>query len=362
MASDADDSQKTEEPTAKRLTEARARGQVPNSREVVTWLILFSIAVIIAMASPTIMREMANFMVMFVESPHDILFTRAELYNLFFEALKKIFAILMLPLLIFVLVAVGASLVQNGIVFSPKAIEPKLSKINPLEGVKRLASGRQLVETLKGVFKIILVGFIGVIALLPELNRLDILPSLSVFDLLDEIYFLVLRILVGALAFLLVVAIADVFFQRYQHIKKLRMTKQEIKEEFKNQEGDPQIKAKLRQLRMEKARQRMMQAVPKADVVITNPTHYAVALAYEPTEMDAPILLAKGQDEIAFRMRAIAKAHDIELVSNPPLARALYSSAEIDQEIPVEHFRAVAEVISYVFALRGKKVPQNDGE
>ena len=355
MASDADDSQKTEEPTAKRLSEARARGQVPNSREVVTWLILFSIAVIVAMVSPMIMREMADLLVIFVESPHAILFTRAELYALFVAALQKIFAILMIPLLIFVLVAIGASLAQNGIVFSPKAIEPKFSKINPLEGVKRLVSGRQFVETLKGVFKIILVGVIGVFALLPELNRLDVLPSLSVFDLLDEIYFLVLKVLIGALAFLLVVAIADVFFQRYQHIKKLRMTKQEIKEEFKNQEGDPQIKAKLRQLRMEKARQRMMQAVPKADVVITNPTHYAVALSYEPAEMEAPIVLAKGQDEIAFRIRAIAKAHDIELVSNPPLARALYSSAEIDQEIPVEHFRAVAEVISYVFALRTRK-------
>jgi flagellar biosynthetic protein FlhB len=172
--------------------------------------------------------------------------------------------------------------------------------------------------------------------------------------MLDELYALVMRLLTGMLVVLLVIAIADVVYQRMEHYKKMRMTKQEVKDEYRQSEGDPHVRARLRQLRAEKARQRMMQAVPQADVVITNPTHYAIALKYKPEEMDAPVCVAKGTDEVALRIREIAKEHDIVIYEAPPLARVLFDVVELDEMVPAEHYKAVAEVISYVFKLKGR--------
>jgi len=165
---------------------------------------------------------------------------------------------------------------------------------------------------------------------------------------------LIVRLMVGVLVIMLVVAVIDVMFQRFEHYKKMRMTKQELKDEYKQTEGDPHVKARLRQLRSERARQRMMQAVPEADVVITNPTHYSVALKYDPDEMEAPLCVAKGVDAVALRIREVAKEHDIELYENPPLARTLFDTVDIDETIPTEHYQAVAEVISYVFKRKGR--------
>ena len=172
--------------------------------------------------------------------------------------------------------------------------------------------------------------------------------------MMEELSSLVLRLMSGILVVLLVVAVIDLIYQRYEHYKKMRMTKQELKDEYKQTEGDPQVRAKLRQLRQEKARARMMQAVPEADVVITNPTHYSLALKYDPDERDAPVLVAKGIDEVAMRIREVAKEHDIPLFENKPLARVLYDTVELDEMIPPEHYQAVAEVISYIFKLRGE--------
>jgi len=193
--------------------------------------------------------------------------------------------------------------------------------------------------------------------LLPEISRLDTLASMEAAELLYEIQILIIRVFIGILAILFVIAALDVVFQQYQHIKQLRMTKQEVKEEYKNTEGDPQVKGRLRQIRMQRSRERMMQAVPTADVVITNPTHFAVALSYKPETMEAPVLVAKGQDLIAQRIRSIAEENDIAIVENPPLARALHATVDLDQEVPAEHFEAVAQVISYVFNLKGRRMP-----
>jgi flagellar biosynthetic protein FlhB len=177
------------------------------------------------------------------------------------------------------------------------------------------------------------------------------------YAFLEELRGLVARLMVGILIILLVIAVLDVLYQRFEHYKKMRMTKQELKDEYKQSEGDPHVKARLRQLRRERARARMMQAVPEADVVITNPTHFAVALKYKPEEMPAPVCVAKGQDAIAQKIREVAKEHDVEIYENPPLARSLFELVELEQEIPQELYQGVAEVISYVFQKQGKLKP-----
>ena len=213
---------------------------------------------------------------------------------------------------------------------------------------------RSLMEFVKGILKIGIIGFIGFLLLKPFYGAIDHMVGLPLDLMMGEMHSLILRLMSGILVVLLVVAVTDLVYQRYEHHKKMKMSKQELKDEYKQTEGDPHVRAKLRQLRQEKARTRMMQAVPEADVVITNPTHYSLALKYKPDEMDAPVLIAKGVDDLAMRIREVAKENDIPLYENKPLARAMYDSVEIDEMVPEQHYKAVAEVISYVFQLKGK--------
>lgn len=348
---------KTEEPTGKRLMDARNKGQLPTSREVPTWIMLFGTALMIVFLAPFIMSALTESVMVFVAQPHAILFSPVEFGRLMTGLLAELLAIMAVPLLLFSIFAASGYLLQNGWLVTAEPMKPKLSKISPISGAKRFMQLKHYVEFLKNFLKLTIVGVLGVIVLLPEINRLDLLPSLSVRDYISEIEVLILRVLAAVLALLFVIMVFDIFFQRMQHRKQLRMTKQEVKEEFKNQEGDPQVKARLRQIRTERARQRMMQAVPQADVVITNPTHYACALSYKPDTMEAPVMVAKGQDLVALRIRDLAESHDIPIVENPPLARALFAGCDIDQQIPEDHYQAVAEVISYVWSLNRRKAP-----
>lgn len=357
MSDQPDESQKTEEPTSKRLRDARDRGQVATSRELNTWIILFGTGILIAMAAPMFFRDVRDLVLAFISRPHTIPADAGGMGSYLTNFLIELMFIMALPFSVLFFLALAAGLMQNGFLFAVKQLEPKLEKISLLKGAKRLFSLKGIVEFLKGILKIVIVGAIGVILLLPEIGRLDTLPTMESGEILDEIWALVLRIFAAILAILLAIAIADIVYQRVEHKKQLRMTKQEVKEEFKNTEGDPQIKARLRQIRMERSRQRMMQAVPDADVVVTNPTHFAVALKYEPEVMDAPKCVAKGQDLLAYRMRELADEHEIPIVENAPLARALYASVEVDDFIPPDHYEAVAKVISYVFQLKGKVMP-----
>lgn len=357
MSEQPDESQKTEEPTAKRLRDARSKGQVAVSREVNTWVLLFGTGLMIALLFPSLMTEMAKIFTAFIARPHALLADPGGIGAVMMSLLLEVSLLLAFPMAVFVVLSIVAGVAQTGLNFTTKPLEPELSKISVLKGFQRLFSAKQFVEFLKGLFKIVVIGALGLILLVPEIERLDTLPSMEVSEMMYEIETLILRIFIGILAVLFVIAVADLIFQRMQHIKQLRMTKQEVKEEFKNTEGDPQVKGRLRQIRAQRARERMMQAVPTADVVITNPTHFAVALSYKPPEMEAPILVAKGQDLVAQRIRETAEEHDIAIVENPPLARALYASVEIEQEVPPEHYEAVAKVISYVFNLKGREVP-----
>jgi len=348
---DEDDSQKTEEPTQKRLEDARNKGQVPVSREVNNWLVLLGGTIAVGSFSPGLMSKLAHHLEYYIEHADD--YPGGGGFATLVHSFWVVLGLLAVPLLFFIFMAIAGPFLQTGPLFTTHPVKPELSKISPMQGISRLFSLRSIVEFLKGLAKISLVSIVAWMLIKPYFGRVDHMVGLPVAAIMDETMALVMRLLIGILIAMAFIAVADLVYQRQQHMKKMRMSKQELKDEYKQSEGSPEVKAKLRQLRQMRARQRMMQNVPKADVVITNPTHFAVALQYDPDTMDAPVCLAKGVDELALRIRTLAKENDIVIYENPPLARVLYDTVEIDGIIPPEHYKAVAEVISYVFRMRG---------
>ncbi len=354
MSEEQDDAQKTEDPTPKKIEESRKKGQVALSREVNSWVMLFAATLIVSAIAPYVFANMHDLLKAYLERVH-MFPTGPGGFRIYVgEGLIESMKIWAWPVLFLVLAAFFAPFIQIGPLFAPEAIKPDFKKVSPIQGFKRLFSMRSLMEFAKGVFKIGIVSVVSVVILYPYFDQFEHMIGLPMQSLLFELQTLIIRLMIGVLIVMVLVAVADLVFQRAEHTKKLRMTKQEVKDEYKQTEGDPHVKAKLRQLRAERARQRMMQAVPSADVVITNPTHYSIALKYDPQTMEAPLCVAKGIDEVALRIREIAKEHDIELYENKPLARTLYDTVEIDETIPPEQYKAVAEVISYVFKLKGK--------
>ncbi len=357
MSDKPDEASKTEEPTGKRLADARRKGQVPISREVPTWIMLFGSGIMMVALMPDLLGGLAELLRNFISHAHEIPFSEAAFGSAMAGLLVGVLKYVGWLLVIFVILALIGYIFQVGVPFAPESIKPKLSKINPLTGLKKYLGAKHYVEFAKGLLKMTIVGITGLILIVPALNTIDHLPLAGVPDQLEEMTYLILKFLAAALAVLFVIMIFDIFFQRFDHRKQLRMTKQEVKEEMKNQEGDPQIKRRLARIRYERAAQRMLQAVPNADVVVTNPTHFAVALAYKPDEMDAPRLIAKGQDFIAMKIREAAEENDITIYEDPPLARVLFATVEVDEEVPPEHYKAVAEVISFVWNLKKRKMP-----
>lgn len=351
---ESDDSQKTEEPSQKKLEEARKRGQVAISREVNNWIMLLTSTILVGTFSLRMCGLLGDHLRVYMEHAGDLPPAPGGLSIALGESFNGVLGIMALPLIVLMAAALIGPFAQVGPVFSPETLKPDLSKISPKKGMERLFSRRALMEFFKGILKIGLVGAVGTIILRPYFGQIDHLVGLPVPMMLDELKALVMRMMIGVLIVLAVLAAIDLLYQRVEHYKKMRMTKQEQKDEYRQSEGDPHVKARLRQLRQERARKRMMQAVPKADVIITNPTHFAIALQYKPEEMEAPLCLAKGMDELALRIREIAREHDIVIYENKPLARVLYDTVEVDETIPPEHYKAVAEVISYVFRLKGK--------
>lgn len=352
---DQDESQKTEEPTQRRIDEAVKKGQVIFSREVTNFLMLLLLTLLVWFAMPIIMRLSTFWLGTYIESSHEIELNQGNYSHIFWDLLKGSILLLALPIAATIIIALLSSFLQHGWVASAESITPKLEKISPLKGVKRLFSLRSLVEFLKSVIKITIIGSVSIIAIWPDLGVVQQMHDMSMAGILMELHRLALKMLIGICSAMAVIAILDFFYQRHEYLKSLRMSKQDLKDEFKQSEGSPEVKAKLRQLRMERTRKRMMAAIPTADVVITNPTHFAVALKYDTSRYPAPIVVAKGQDNIAYRIRTLAEEHKVPIVRNPPLARALYDSAELDEQIPEEHFKAVAEVIAYVYKLKGKR-------
>lgn len=349
-----DDSQKTEDPTPKKLEEARKKGQIALSREVNNWVMLLAGTIFLMAFAGAMMTEMSFLLKVYIEQAHSLPKAPGGLSVILGESFIQIFKIMMLPLLLLMVAAFCAPFLQIGPLFAPGVIKPDWSKVSIIKGFGRLFSLRSIVEFIKGLLKILIVGAVATIIIMPYLDKFEHLIDLPVIGAMEELYVLVIKMMIGILIVVAIIAGIDLIYQRHEYMKKMRMSRQEIKDEYKQSEGDPMIKGRLRQLRQERARQRIMQAVPEADVVITNPTHFSIALKYNPDESPAPIVIAKGIDETALRIREVAKENDIVLYENKPLARALYDVAEIDEIIPTEHFKAVAEIISYVFKLKGK--------
>ena len=355
MAEDStDQSQKTEEPTQKKLDDSRKKGQVPSSREVNNWFMILAGTIIVAMIAPSMSTDIKGVLLKFLAAPHAIPVEAGSLVDILGQTATEIGFIMVIPILLLLVAAFSSTMVQNGLVVAVDRIQPKLERASPMAGAKRLFSLKSVVEFLKGVAKITIVGAIATMLMLPSFEGLDQIVRMEIGGAANLLHALVSKLLFGVLAVVTIIAAIDFLYQRFEHMKQMRMSRQEIKDEYKQTEGDPVIKQRLRQVRHERARQRTMAAVPDASVIITNPTHFAVALKYELDDMEAPVLIAKGQDFLALKIREVAEEHDIPIVENPPVARALYANVEVDQEIPQEHFKAVAEIIGYVFRLKGK--------
>lgn len=357
MAEEQDDSQKTEDPTQKKLDDARNKGQVATSQEVKHWFILFAGLLLIGLFAPLALGNLTGGMRGFLTSVHMIPTDPGSLIALMRSAMEQITFILALPLLALVVFAAAAGLVQNGLLWTVEPLKPKLEKISLIKGAKRLFSLKSLVEFAKGIAKITIVGVVATLVVWRDFAALDAYAGLPVPALIERVWWLSVKVMLAVLAVMSAIAGLDWLYQRFDYQKQQRMTKQEVKDEFKQTEGDPMVKARLRQIRTERARRRMMAAVPEADVVITNPTHYAVAMTYDPAGTGAPKVVAKGVDHLAQKIRELAKEHDVPVMENPPLARALYATVDIDEEVPPEHYKAVAEIIAYVFRLQGKRLP-----
>ena len=353
-----DDASKTEDPSDKKLGEAHSKGQVWMSREVGHWFMFLAMAMILAFMGASIAQGVSRAVLPFLEKPDQIPVDAGNLGPVLIGAFWESLRTLLFPLLILAIVSIVPTMLQTGLLFSTETIRPKLEKLNPLTGLKRIFSISSTVEMGKNLVKLAIIGTMVVWLLRPELLRIDQLVGLDLMDALSELKDQTLKLLIGVLAIMAVLAAADVAYQRYTYFKKMRMSKQDVKEEYKQSEGDPMVKMRLRQIRFERTRRRMMAAVPKATVVVTNPTHYAVALLYEPETMAAPKLVAKGADLIAKRIRELAEEHKVPIVENPPVARALFASVEVDQVVPPEHYKVVAEIISFVFKLKRKALPK----
>ncbi|MDA3131630.1 flagellar type III secretion system protein FlhB [Atlantibacter subterranea] len=351
MAEDSDQ-EKTEAPTPHRLDKAREEGQIPRSRELTSLLMLLVGISILWIGGEPVARRLAAMLTAGLHFDHSIINDPGLIVSQISSLIKQAMLAL-LPLLVgLVLVAMAAPMLLGGVLFSAKSLAFNPGKLNPIAGIKRLFSSQALAELVKAVLKATLVGSVTAWYLMhnwPEMLRLmSEAPIAALSNSLNLVALCGLLIVLG----LIPMVGFDVFWQIYSHIKKLRMTRQDIRDEFKDQEGDPHVKGRIRQQQRAAARRRMMADVPKADVIVTNPTHYAVALKYDENKMSAPKVLAKGAGLVALRIREIGNEHRIPMLEAPPLARALWRHAEIGQQIPGQLYAAVAEVLAWVWQLK----------
>jgi flagellar biosynthetic protein FlhB len=351
---DADESQKTEDPSGRKLGKARDEGNVPMSQEVRNVLMLFGIMIVLAALGTFVSKRLLPILTPYLENAHAIAVDEESIRAMFVDLGVRVGLVLAAPFVVLIIVGVLGTVSQVGWVFSWSKLQPNLSFLNPLAGLKRMFSVMSLLELLKSTIKVALIGLLLWNILVPKRGVLNLVPDLEPLQIMEIIRENVLLLVIYLLVIYTFLASADWWYQRWTYRKKLRMTKQEVKEEHKDTEGDPKVKSRQASLRMQRARTRMLMAVPKATVVVTNPTHYAVALSYEMEEMQAPVVVAKGIDFLALRIRELAETNEVPIVENPPLARALYASVEVDQAISPEHYKPVAEVIGYVMRLKKK--------
>jgi len=351
MAEEQDQSEKTEDPTQRRLDDALARGDVVKSQEVSTWFVIAGATLVVMTFSGGMATSLAATMRGLIANSFQIRTDAPALPGLFEKLGLELIAAVAIPFLLLMLAAVAGNMIQHRMVWSFDSLKPNLSKISLAGGFQRLFSLQAGVNLAKGVVKITLIGAVLIALMWPERLRMMALTRGDIAEVLPLTKSLVIKLLGAVVAMMAIVAAADYLFQYRRWYDKQKMSLRDLKDEFKQSEGDPTIKGKMKQVRQTRMRRRMIAAVPKAAVVITNPTHYAVALQYE-RGMPAPVCVAKGVDALALKIKEVAGEHSIPVVENPPLARALHATVEVDQAIPPEHYKAVAEVIGYVLRLR----------
>jgi flagellar biosynthetic protein FlhB len=348
------DVDKTEKPTPRRRRKAREEGSVARSMELNSAVLLLMGTVGILLFGSGIAAGVGNLCRCLLKASGEVSLTTSVLPTYLWEGASTLLALFLPFFAVLILAALASNLTQVGFLVTPKPLMPKLSRLSPLKGAQRFFSARSLVELAKSILKLVVVGLVVYLAIRAEFNRILELSALRPSLLLAEIGRLAGLVLLKAAIVILLIAMFDYAYTRYEYEKSLKMSKHEVKEEFRQTEGDPQVKSKIRGLQIRAALRRMMKKVPQADVVITNPIHIAVALKYDSKRDRAPIVLAKGARRVAERIKEIAREHDIPIVENPPLAQMLYKVVDIGQEIPAELYRAVAEILAFVYRLKRK--------
>ncbi|PKN20782.1 MAG: flagellar biosynthesis protein FlhB [Deltaproteobacteria bacterium HGW-Deltaproteobacteria-6] len=351
-----DDQERTEQATGKRREESREKGQVARSQEVISVSILVAGLLFFYFGGSTLVLKTMDIMTVGFREAGQVNLTQDSVTAIMTSYIFKGFGILF-PLLIAVLIAaILGNVLQIGFMFSSESLQPKFDKISPAKGFKRLFSIRSIAELFKGILKISIIGGVAYIIIRNEFDHLMPLADQSAWGMFSYIGGICFKILLYMTVVLVFLAILDYAYQRWEFEKSIRMTKQEIKDEYKNTEGDPMIKARIRRIQREMAQKRMMAEVPKADVVITNPTHLAVAIQYNPADMQAPIVVAKGADFIAEKIRNIAQENDVLIIENKPLAQVLYKIVKVNNAVPEDLYKAVAEVLAFVYEQKKIKI------
>jgi len=347
-----DRSERTEAPTQRRLDDAREKGQVASSREINHAVMILAATIITLFMAPSVLNRTVANLTPFLAVPDQIAINDGMLGSFALETAVSVGLVFAGPLVFVMVAAFAGGFLQTGPLLAVEQLKPSFEKISPMAGFKRQFSAKAMADFAKSVAKLGIVGAVVVMVLMPMADEIEAFVALAPVAMMDQIHRHSAKLLGGVLAIVAAIAVLDYAFQRFTLMQSLRMSRHDLKEEYKQTEGDPMIRARLKQLRVERARRRMMQAVPEADVVVTNPTHFAVALKYDMANMSAPRVVAKGVDHLALRIREVAKEAGVPIVENPPLARTLHAAIDLDQEISPEHYKAVAEVIGYVMRLR----------
>lgn len=352
---ESDEQEKTEQPTGKRLEDARKKGQVPRSREAGTLFVLLSGVLALYALAPYLANGFREIFNQSLVLTRDQVFTIDEMRRVFVQDLMAVGLPLLCICAIMLIFALIGSIFLGGINFSQEAMTPKFSKLNPMSGIKRMFSLNSIIELVKSIAKVSVIGFLSyfiIKAYAPDILKLSYInPLVAIREAINLLFMMMLVIVCAMIPIVLI----DVPFQIWNYKKQLRMTKQEIKDEYKEVEGNPEIKNRIRRMQYEMASRRMMSKIPEADVVVTNPTHYAVALSYDPNGALAPVVVAKGVDEIAQKIKEIAYEYQIPVMQLPPLARSIYYTTDLDKEIPRGLFKAVAQVLAYVLSMKNFK-------
>ena len=347
--------EKTEQPTAKRLLDARLKGQVARSQDLGSAVVLIGAIVVLYIAGESLLRSSAEIISISL-APDSIgeTLTTGSLKVFLLIVGAQIAQMLVPIMLVFFVVAIVSQVAQVGFLFTLKPLEPKLSKFDPIKGTKKLFERRNLIKGVTNIAKITFAAIAGISVLGMRFGQVVALPALPMAAAFAMAMWIILETVIAILVALLIIGVIDFIYQKWQHIQDLKMTKQEVIDERKSTEGDPAMKARRLKFGREIVAQQIRGAVPHADVIVTNPTHYACALKYDPEKMNAPRLIAKGADFMAMQIRLVAVAAGVPIVERPPLARAIYNQVEVGREVPVELYEAIAEVLAYVYRLEGK--------